>query len=152
MESSWTGDQTRVPCIGRWSLIHWNTRRVQWVSLRGTRKGRTPRTRSLRPLTSITYEWYLCLPCLLLRKEEGQGWSMVPPRMTGAHSQLSLCPLQPSEGMALRHQQHGASISPGSLEFLSAFPGPRCRCIVWLLPQRSRKKNNICKTGFAGRF
>ena len=61
---------------------------------------------------SITYELYLCLPC---RKEEGQDWSMVPPGMTGTHSWLSSWPLQPSEGMALRHQQHGAS----SLSWLS---------------------------------
>ena len=103
--------------------ISWNTRRVQWISLRGTRKGGTPRTRSLRPLMSITYEWYLCLPCLLLRKEAGQDWSMVPLRMTGAHSRLSSCPLQPSEGMALRHQQHGASI----LSWLSWVP----ICLSW---------------------
>ena len=32
------------PCTGSWILIHWTTRKVQWVSLRGTRKGRTPRT------------------------------------------------------------------------------------------------------------
>ena len=28
MESSWTRDQTQVPCIGRWILNHWTTREV----------------------------------------------------------------------------------------------------------------------------
>ena len=26
--SSWTRDQTRIPCIGRWILNHWVTREV----------------------------------------------------------------------------------------------------------------------------
>ena len=29
--SSWTGDQTCVPCIGRWILHHWTTREVLWL-------------------------------------------------------------------------------------------------------------------------
>ena len=28
VESSWTRDQTPVPCIGRWILYHWTTREV----------------------------------------------------------------------------------------------------------------------------
>ena len=26
--SSWTRDQTHIPCTGRWILIHWTTREV----------------------------------------------------------------------------------------------------------------------------
>ena len=33
VESSWTRDQTPVPCIGRWILYHWTTREVLHVIL-----------------------------------------------------------------------------------------------------------------------
>ena len=33
VKSSLTRDQTRVPCIGRWILIHWATREVPPVVL-----------------------------------------------------------------------------------------------------------------------
>ena len=32
VESSWTRDQTPVPCIGRWILYHWTTREVLHVN------------------------------------------------------------------------------------------------------------------------
>ena len=32
VESSWTRDQTLVPCIGRWILYHWTTREVLHVN------------------------------------------------------------------------------------------------------------------------
>ena len=31
VESSWTRDQTRVPCIGWWILNHWTTREVLYI-------------------------------------------------------------------------------------------------------------------------
>ena len=30
VESSWTRDQTHVPCTGRWTLRHWTTRGVRF--------------------------------------------------------------------------------------------------------------------------
>ena len=31
VESSWTRDQTRVPCTGWWILNHWTTREVLYI-------------------------------------------------------------------------------------------------------------------------
>ena len=33
VESTWARDQTRVPCISRWTLILWTTREVQKISM-----------------------------------------------------------------------------------------------------------------------
>ena len=145
-------DQRSNPCPLHWQVDSYplDHQEVQWVSLRGTRKGRTPRTWPLRPLMSITYELNLCLPC---RKEEGQDWSMVPPRMTGTHSWLSSCPLQPSEGMALRHQQHGAS-SLSWLSWVPVFLSWSQVQVYSLAPASKVQENKInnCKTKVTDRF
>lgn len=40
----------------------------------------------------------------------------------------------------------------GFLEFLFSFSGPRCSCVVWLLPPRSRNKPNNGETEVTDRF
>ena len=44
------------------------------------------------------------------------------------------------------------SFHKGFLEFLFSFPGPGYRCIVWLLPQKSRKKPNNGEVEVTDRF
>ena len=44
------------------------------------------------------------------------------------------------------------SFHKGFLEFLFSFPASRCRCTVWLLPQRSRKKPNNGEATATDRF
>ena len=34
VESSWTRDQTHVPCVGRWIISHCTTREVPFVSFK----------------------------------------------------------------------------------------------------------------------
>ena len=55
VESSWTRDQTHIPCIGRWILIHCTTREVPITAILN-RKKLVPAACNLRTLVPI---WYL---------------------------------------------------------------------------------------------
>ena len=89
--SSWTRDQTCVPCVGRQTLNYWTTREVQWALLFKSSFRYTKLSGKCRefPDTPCPHLWGYCLKPqfphlynggnnnLLLRYKSGDAW--LPP-------------------------------------------------------------------------